>query len=89
MQTLHENSVIVIDGKDLVEQIGKLIDDKLADFGTALTENKLEGNEWLKAIDFCAKNQISRTTLGRYITRQKVEVKSYSPRSKMYRWMES
>jgi len=86
--SLNNDAVVVIDGKDLVQKIEKMIDDKFAMFEASVNGNKstdLE-EEWLRATDFCAKNKISRTTLSRYVKDKKVEVKSYTAQSKVFRW---
>lgn len=81
-------NIIITSAENFYERLDSLISTKIDRLKEALEEKDaaMGRNDWLPANMFCSRNEISPSTLSRYVRDNIVEKKVVSKRNIRYRW---
>lgn len=81
-------NIIITNADNFYRHLDELLSSKMENLRRFLEEKELASakNDWLHANVFCSRNEISSTTLFRYVRDGLVEKRSLDKRNIKYRW---
>lgn len=83
-------NIVITNAENFYRNLDELLSQKIEGLRLLLEEREdaVGRNDWLHANVFCSRNEISSTTLFRYVRDGLVEKKSLDKRNIKYRWKE-